>query len=380
MASSGIGRFLRRLEADRQAVAGRLATAVRAGLPEYGALPNEAVAQAIAIDLEVFLKLLEEDREPTAAEAQRSLDIARVRGRAGFSVTAFLESFNVARREALAMIGEVARELRIGVADRRRIERRVGDWVGLLMVQASRAFLELAGGDRGSQQQREALLRDLLDGRNDAEARSRAALFGLDATGRYRALAGAPGADATAWDLLHAVARTGGRGATSALVAESGAGIFGLVATIPRPSAPGDTLALGPAVPLAQAARSWSEARRVMDAARAAGRTGVVTLGDVAFESAMHEDPERSAALAARWVEPLMDDGVSGARVLETVERWIANGASVQQTAEALGVHPNTVRYRLQVYRDRVGDDLASFDARCRAWWALRWCQTRAGG
>ena len=42
---------------------------------------------------------------------------------------------------------------------------------------------------------------------------------------------------------------------------------------------------------------------------------------------------------------PLVD---AGARLLETLAAYFEHGSSIEATARALFVHPNTVRYRLR--------------------------------
>jgi DNA-binding PucR family transcriptional regulator len=41
--------------------------------------------------------------------------------------------------------------------------------------------------------------------------------------------------------------------------------------------------------------------------------------------------------------------------LLETLAAWFENGSSIEATARALFVHPNTVRYRLRQVTDVTG-------------------------
>ncbi len=369
-------RISQRIRSHRTEIADRIADAVRRALPEYRAFPRALVASAVGIDLDLFAELLAADRAPTAADAQRSLDVARARAQAGISVAVFLDSLNVARREALRLVDEMATEVRVSPRERRRVEHALADWIGMLMVQAARAFLEISRGESGAERQRAALLRSLLAGELDADVRGRAALFGLRPEGRYRAFAARPGRAETPADLAYAVAKSGSRGSESSVVAEIGDRVVGLVIDRPGLSTPDAVLGLGPPVPLGDLSHSYAQASRALAGAIVAGRSGIVTLGDVALESAMLEDPARSDDLVARYVAPLGRDA-SAERILETVESWLEHGASVQAVADRLDVHPNTVRYRLQVYRDRTGEELDGFEMRCAAWWALRWWRVR---
>lgn len=72
--------------------------------------------------------------------------------------------------------------------------------------------------------------------------------------------------------------------------------------------------------------------------------------------------------VAVRFVEqcigPLRrSDSGSGGDLVETLRRYLAAGAQVRATATALGVHENTVRYRLGRIEHLTGLDMRRFDA-----------------
>lgn len=67
---------------------------------------------------------------------------------------------------------------------------------------------------------------------------------------------------------------------------------------------------------------------------------------------------------AQQWLGPLRrSDGATGGDLVETLRRYLDSGAQVRATAKALGVHENTVRYRLGRIEHVTGLDLRSFDA-----------------
>ncbi|RQX58496.1 PucR family transcriptional regulator, partial [Micromonospora chalcea] len=61
-----------------------------------------------------------------------------------------------------------------------------------------------------------------------------------------------------------------------------------------------------------------------------------------------------------------------------TALAWLHHGQRLDQTAAALHVHPNTVRYRLRRLRELTGGPPVEEGARCTVpetvhwWWALR--------
>jgi hypothetical protein len=157
---------------------------------------------------------------------------------------------------------------------------------------------------------------------------------------------------------------------------------------LPDPDAPGrrrqleavagahdGPVALGPSVPWS---RSNASVRRAAAAYRlaAAGRVldgGVVVAEDHLATLLLGADPALAADLAASRLAPLADlaDGPR-ARLTETLRAWLDRPGQVQAVAAELGVHPQTVRYRLRQLRDLFGTRLEDPEARFELALALR--------
>jgi PucR C-terminal helix-turn-helix domain len=137
----------------------------------------------------------------------------------------------------------------------------------------------------------------------------------------------------------------------------------------------GHPAALGPAVPLAEAGVSVRRAIAT-HALLAEGR-----LGDRAFARAEQHlpalviaaDPALGAELAQQRLAPLstLADGPR-ARLTETLKAWLDRPGQVQAVAAELGVHPQTVRYRVKQLRELFGDRLEDPEARFELGLALR--------
>ena len=140
-------------------------------------------------------------------------------------------------------------------------------------------------------------------------------------------------------------------------------------------AAQGRPAALGPAVPLALAGLSVRRAVAT-HALLAEGR-----LGDRAFARAEEHlpalviaaDPALGAELAQQRLAPLqtLADGPR-ARLTETLRAWLDRPGQVQAVAAELGVHPQTVRYRVKQLRELFGDRLEDPEARFELGLALR--------
>ncbi len=140
-------------------------------------------------------------------------------------------------------------------------------------------------------------------------------------------------------------------------------------------AARGRPAAVGPAVPLALAGQSVRRATAT-HALLAAGR-----LGDREFARAEEHlpalviaaDPALGAELAEQRLAPLqgLADGPR-ARLSETLRAWLDRPGQVQAVAADLGVHPQTVRYRVKQLRELFGDRLEDPEARFELGLALR--------
>jgi putative transposase len=59
------------------------------------------------------------------------------------------------------------------------------------------------------------------------------------------------------------------------------------------------------------------------------------------------------------------------------VQVYLRQHRSVGETARALSVHPNTIRYRLSRFGALTGADLSSTDTLVEVWWALEYASIR---
>ncbi|KPI03157.1 putative transcriptional regulator, PucR family [Actinobacteria bacterium OK074] len=125
--------------------------------------------------------------------------------------------------------------------------------------------------------------------------------------------------------------------------------------------------AIGPPVPLADAAKSlrWAEAAvRLME-------RGLLPGGEVLWcteftEALVLLQPEELIDdLALRVLAPLAECGPTHARRLaETLLAWLETRGGAPEVAARLGVHPQTVRYRLRQIRELWGDEVDDPDRR----------------
>ncbi|AVV46223.1 helix-turn-helix domain-containing protein [Streptomyces sp. ID05-04B] len=144
----------------------------------------------------------------------------------------------------------------------------------------------------------------------------------------------------------------------------------------------GRPAAVGPTVPVAEAAHSLHWATRALGlmGRGVLPRQGVVRCADHLSTLLLHSDEPLLGHLAARALAPL--DAVSEgqrARLAETLLAWLLSGSNVPDVAARLHIHPQTVRYRLRQLEKLFGDALHDPDARLDLILALRSAANHGG-
>jgi hypothetical protein len=201
------------------------------------------------------------------------------------------------------------------------------------------------------------------------------AVAGGDGAVRGVAIPGEEAADALAARL----ARRLGGGAVGAAAA-------GLACVfVPDPDAPGrrrqveaalagERAAIGPTLPWPRAGTSLARAAGALRLAAAGRLDGdLVIAEDHLAALVLAADPGLADELAAARLAPL--DELAGAareRMTETLCAWLDRPGQVQAVAAVLGVHPQTVRYRMGRLRELFGTALEDPEARFELSLALR--------
>jgi sugar diacid utilization regulator len=138
-------------------------------------------------------------------------------------------------------------------------------------------------------------------------------------------------------------------------------------------AAGGHLAACGPEVPWTQAPRSHGRARAVL-ALREQGiiaADGLLWAEEWLAELMLHADGELRDELRRARLGALMQADRRG-RLAETLPAWLRHQGAVAAVAAELGVHRQTVRYRLGRLRELLDGQLDDPDARFELELALR--------
>ncbi len=175
------------------------------------------------------------------------------------------------------------------------------------------------------------------------------------------------------WEVPEAIAAlvTGGEDA-DALASRLGTGAIAdeedgvLVALVPDPDAPrrraelqaalSAPAALGPTVALGAATASAARARLAYRLAAAGVLPPFAVADDHLATLVLHADPRLTADLAEIVLHPLAGlPPRPREKLTATLRAWLDHHGRVEEVALALGVHPQTVRYRLNQLRELFG-------------------------
>jgi len=401
-------------------LADEIIAAIAREVPDYARAMEGEFGQVVRVAIERalgrFIDLIEDPSSDDGRGRAAYVDLGRGEMRAGRSLEALLSAYRLGSRLAWRRFVEAGVAGGLDPGAIYALGEAIFAYIDELSAESAEGYAEEQSAAAGERQRlRRRLVRLLAQDAAPSEetilAAAAAAAWPLPRT--VAALVTAPGeaADATevAGGTTSGAPASGGAGSVGATpaspdeAAESdalaarlarrigeeaiGAGIERLaVVLVPDAGAPararrltaaaqGRPAALGPAVPLALAGLSVRRAVAT-HALLADGR-----LGERAFARAEEHlpalviaaDPALGAELAQQRLAPLqtLADGPR-ARLTETLRAWLDRPGQVQAVAAELGVHPQTVRYRVKQLRELFGDRLEDPEARFELGLALR--------
>jgi hypothetical protein len=341
--------------------------AIRAAVPEMGALDLDDVVSHTALFVSAGLHAVAERRGPTVDELHFVSRLASTRAGQGVPVTAMLAAIHEGQRLVWRQASE--RFADAGVPVTAVTEAFVShlEWVKSVQATAIAAHrsaeLEAARRERDA---RAELLHTLLTGDANPHHLSDLLALGVRSAERLWVVCAAAADAGASWPEGLALPRNG----------LSGRFADKLVAIVDEPpggSPAGEPVALAGPVDASRLRDAHLLAERVLAAAQRSGRTGVQTPAMAALEVAFGEQRELAAELADAWLSSLDRDEPYAAALVETLLCYLDHGARLEPTAAALFVHPNTIRYRLERLQELAGIELpADMDGRVRLWWAAR--------
>jgi PucR C-terminal helix-turn-helix domain len=347
------------LRREQNRLADEIVRAVRHEVPGLAAVPDEQLRQAVNADLRAAVDAIAEGRPSNDDELAASAAVAATCARARIPIETVLRS----RRVGVRHLCDAVRDLELDPDPTFECIYGLWEWadaVQLSDVEAHR-MAELEMNDSGADA-RVWFVRALLAGAlSQAEVAARAAAYGLLPGVEYFAFRGRPAAGVDARALARAIRSSGGDNGLGVLIAAVDGDVCGASSRVPAVDGEG-TVGVGGEADLTRMGESFRLATRALETALAFGYSGVVTLDDVSVRSAVLSEAYVGERLVSRYLDPLSELGEFGAALEETIRAYIDHDLRIDESAEALYVHPNTLRQRLRRIMELTGIDLRRDD------------------
>lgn len=347
------------------AVAEAAVAAIIADVPSYaGALSGqmgENIRGAVQLALGGFINLAVastqvDPRQPTGPAREGAYLLGRGEARSGRSMEALLAAYRVGSRESWRQLARFLVDQGVDAATIAAFAELVFAYMDQLSdASVSGHSDEMASSGRVRQQHLDELARALLDGVAEE------ALVAAATRAQWeppRTLTAVLMPDSQAGGVMRVAAQqtlriedpTGEEGRVVLLVPDAPRAL--LLRTLQGPRA-----AVGPARPWTEARLSWERARRAL--ALPEGPSTAAPLDTEAHLAALvvHSDAAALADLRVQVLAPLdhLTPG-SRAKLSETLRAWLLHRGRREAVAEALFVHPQTVRYRVGQLREAYGE------------------------
>lgn len=352
------------------ALADEIVEAIRREVPEYARPLRGDFGRGIRVGVEeALLRFAAPDSAPRT-------DVYRALGRGelgeGRSLDALQSAYRIGARVAWRRLSHAADAAGVPVAEQHGLAEAIFAYIDEIAAESVDGYAAAQALQAGDHQRRREALLALLAATPAADP----------------ALLGTAAAEAS-WPLPRQVACVACGGEDSGRVARrlSGDGLHGRVGdlglvVVPNPAglrdeaqaaaaALGTRLGLGPVVPVGATHRSlaWAARALALPASDDALAVAEERLADMVVQGA----PDLMESLRARVLAPLAGETPrSRERLTETLASWLGHAGARAPVAAQLGVHPQTVRYRVTRLRELFGDRLDDSDARFELMLALR--------
>lgn len=146
--------------------------------------------------------------------------------------------------------------------------------------------------------------------------------------------------------------------------------VCGFVANLPDEPAP-ILIAVSPPVPVAELPNAFRRATRAFHVASRGRLSGIQSMESLGILVSVISDGDVAAILDETYLEPLRQMGSQGETLLLTLRSYVGNDFQLAATARDLGLHVNTVRYRLSRFEEKFGITLRDTKLTAELWWML---------
>lgn len=355
------------LEPGIPALAELLVREISTKVPQYAGRRSDRFWAGIRLGVEQslreFTQLIGEARGPDTRSRSVARGLGRAEHEAGRTLDALQAAYRIGARHSWRSVAAATAATDVTTEQLTALAESIFAFVDELAAESVAGYAESQAAAASEQERMRGLLLSALTGpaQDGAEVRRLATIAGWRLPDRIAAVC-LVGRD------LRKVSRAFGPDALAAPGDSDD-----IVVLWPDPLGPGRAnlldvalarldvaAAIGPPVPLALAARSLRGARSTLDLGlRGALGAGPWAWRDHLLAIGLSQGEEPLLELADRLLAPLRNESEgSRARLLATLEAVFDAGGNHGTAAHALGVHVQTVRYRLGRLRELLGPQL----------------------
>lgn len=360
-----------RIRAGEDRIADRAAEQIYAELATYVGVPRDELLTSVRTNARRAVDVLRSQRIPAVAENAEH----RATTRARIDENVPIEDIIRAYRISLSATHEsfISEAAKVGLDPQVTLEGstllwRLGDW---FTAGAAAEYRYHAGTEAMTRSfEISSLVRALTSDPIVSDGtQQRAKKYGMNFDENY-AVAIASGSGDGAEALIHDIKASGSTAHSPALVAQIDLRVVAIIARTPRVTSADVPIAMGPFVPLSKIAESAQICERVWKLARLE-KSEVHSLESFTWKLAIADSIDINSYLVGKYIRPLQPETPAGKDILSTVRSWLSSSASVRRTADDLNIHENTVRYRLQKYREQTNSSEYGLDQLFELKWAL---------
>lgn len=358
------------IEPELPALAEEIVDAIRQEVPEYARPMSGAFGRGIRAGVEEALQRFGAPDTRPRPDVYRAL--GRGEHRVGRSLDALQSAYRIGARVAWRRLSRAAEAAGVPVADQHALAEAIFAYIDEIAAESVEGYAAAQAEQAGDRQRRREALLALVSAPVPPEPgvlRAAAAEAGWALPRRVAVIACTD-------DDPGRVARRLSGDALHGRVGDQPCLIVGDPVDLAKEAAAAadrleTQLGLGPTVPIDETRRSLGWAVRALALPAPSQRLVVADerLADLVLQAA----PDVVAALRTRALEPLAGETPrSRTRLAQTLASWLSHAGARAAVAEELGVHPQTVRYRVTRLRELFGASLDDPEARFELMLALR--------
>jgi len=204
------------------------------------------------------------------------------------------------------------------------------------------------------------------------------ASYGISADHEYFVLRARPGpSSGDAEALIHRLDRATRTPELTPLLGLTAGDVVGICGRYPDSVGIDVLLAVEGPVRMTSLQSAFVEATRLIGIAARYGMSGTVNAGMLSLRAAVVQQDRIGEALYRRFVVTVEVESTISDVILESVRGYLDHRRSTTLAAQALSIHVNTLRYRLQRFEAMTGADLGDTTTSLEVWWALQYALVR---